>query len=72
MRKIELIAAISDETCLPRSEVEVTLETFFKIVKESIINGGTPLPNKHSHITLNFSSGYYKILHSKANRTISV
>ncbi|WP_461789436.1 HU family DNA-binding protein [Pedobacter sp.] len=41
MRKRELIAAIADETCIPRAEVEVTLEAFFKIVKKTVNNGET-------------------------------
>ncbi len=71
MRNIELITAISDETCIPRAEVQVTLETFFRIIKDTVINGEKLLPDNlsklHSHITLNFSNGDYKIFVLREN-----
>jgi DNA-binding protein HU-beta len=41
MRKAEIIAAISDETCIPRVEVQVTLEAFFKILRQNLTAGET-------------------------------
>jgi DNA-binding protein HU-beta len=36
MRKADLVAAISDKTGVPKVDVLVTLETFFKEVKGSL------------------------------------
>lgn len=39
MRKADLVAAISDKTGVPKVDVLVTLETFFKEVKGSLSSG---------------------------------
>lgn len=39
MRKADLVAAISDKTGVPKVDVLVTLETFFKEVKSSLAEG---------------------------------
>lgn len=39
MRKADLVAAISDKTGVPKVDVLVTLETFFKEVKGSLASG---------------------------------
>lgn len=39
MRKADLVAAISDKTGVPKVDVLVTLETFFKEVKSSLASG---------------------------------
>ena len=39
MRKADLVAAISEKTGVPKVDVLVTLETFFKEVKGSLANG---------------------------------
>jgi DNA-binding protein HU-beta len=39
MRKADLVAAISDKTGVPKVDVLVTLETFFKEVKDSLAEG---------------------------------
>ena len=39
MRKADLVAAISDKTGVPKVDVLVTLETFFKEVKNSLAEG---------------------------------
>ena len=39
MRKADLVAAISDKTGVPKVDVLVTLETFFKEVKGSLAEG---------------------------------
>lgn len=39
MRKADLVAAISDKTGVPKVDVLVTLESFFKSVKESLGEG---------------------------------
>ncbi|MCL4116766.1 UNVERIFIED_CONTAM: hypothetical protein GTU68_036181 [Idotea baltica] len=39
MRKADLIARISDKTGVPKVDVLVSLEAFFKEVKESLANG---------------------------------
>jgi len=39
MRKADLVAAISEKTGVPKVDVLVTLETFFKEVKESLSEG---------------------------------
>ncbi|MEN9569415.1 MAG: hypothetical protein RL172_646 [Bacteroidota bacterium] len=39
MRKADLIAEISDKTGIPKVDVMVTLETMFKEIKKSLING---------------------------------
>lgn len=39
MRKADLVTAISDKTGVPKVDVLVTLETFFKEVKSSLAEG---------------------------------
>ncbi|MCB0586603.1 MAG: integration host factor subunit beta [Phaeodactylibacter sp.] len=39
MRKADLVAAISEKTGVPKVDVLVTLETFFKEVKSSLSDG---------------------------------
>ena len=39
MRKADLVAAISEKTGVPKVDVLVTLETFFKEVKGSLADG---------------------------------
>ena len=39
MRKADLVAAISEKTGVPKVDVLVTLETFFKEVKNSLADG---------------------------------
>ena len=39
MRKADLVAAISEKTGVPKVDVLVTLETFFKEVKSSLADG---------------------------------
>ena len=39
MRKAELVALISEKTGVPKVDVLVTLETFFKEVKNSLADG---------------------------------
>lgn len=39
MRKADLVAAISEKTGVPKVDVLVTLETFFKEVKDSLADG---------------------------------
>ena len=39
MRKADLITRISDKTGIPKVDVMVTLETMFKEIKESLIEG---------------------------------
>ena len=39
MRKADLVTAISDKTGVPKVDVLVTLETFFKEVKNSLADG---------------------------------
>jgi len=39
MRKADLVAAISDKTGVPKVDVLVTLEAFFKEVKNSLAEG---------------------------------
>ncbi len=39
MRKADLVAAISERTGFPKVDVLVTLETFFKEVKNSLSDG---------------------------------
>lgn len=39
MRKADLVAAISEKTGVPKVDVLVTLETFFKEVKQSLSDG---------------------------------
>ncbi|OJU76308.1 MAG: integration host factor subunit beta [Bacteroidetes bacterium 47-18] len=39
MRKADLVSKISDSTGIPKVDVLVTLESFFKEVKESLANG---------------------------------
>ena len=39
MRKADLVAAISEKTGVPKVDVLVTLETFFKEVKSSLAEG---------------------------------
>ncbi|MDX1476568.1 MAG: HU family DNA-binding protein [Saprospiraceae bacterium] len=39
MRKADLVATISEKTGVPKVDVLVTLETFFKEVKESLAEG---------------------------------
>ncbi|MCB0638410.1 MAG: integration host factor subunit beta [Lewinella sp.] len=39
MRKADLVAAISEKTGVPKVDVLVTLETFFKEVKSSLASG---------------------------------
>lgn len=39
MRKADLVAAISDKTGVPKVDVLVTLEMFFKEVKNSLADG---------------------------------
>lgn len=39
MRKADLVAAISEKTGVPKVDVLVTLETFFKEVKNSLAEG---------------------------------
>ncbi len=39
MRKADLVTAISDKTGVPKVDVLVTLETFFKEVKDSLGEG---------------------------------
>ena len=39
MRKSDLINQISDKTGIPKVDVLVTLETMFKEIKDSLING---------------------------------
>ena len=39
MRKADLVAAISEKTGVPKVDVLVTLETFFKEVKNSLSDG---------------------------------
>ena len=39
MRKAEIVAAISEKTGVPKVDVLVTLETFFKEVKDSLAEG---------------------------------
>ncbi len=39
MRKADLVAAISDKTGVPKVDVLVALETFFKEVKQSLAEG---------------------------------
>ena len=39
MRKADLITRISDKTGIPKVDVMVTLETMFKEIKESLIDG---------------------------------
>ena len=39
MRKADLVAAISEKTGVPKVDVLVTLETFFKEVKHSLAEG---------------------------------
>jgi len=39
MRKADLVASISDKTGVPKVDVLVTLETFFKEVKNSLAEG---------------------------------
>lgn len=39
MRKAEIVAAISEKTGVPKVDVLVTLETFFKEVKDSLGQG---------------------------------
>jgi DNA-binding protein HU-beta len=39
MRKAELVASISEKTGVPKVDVLVTLETFFKEVKNSLADG---------------------------------
>jgi DNA-binding protein HU-beta len=39
MRKADLVAAISEKTGVPKVDVLVTLETFFKEVKDSLGSG---------------------------------
>lgn len=39
MRKADLVAAISDKTGVPKVDVLVTLETFFKEVKGALASG---------------------------------
>ncbi|NNE30327.1 MAG: integration host factor subunit beta [Saprospiraceae bacterium] len=39
MRKADLVAAISEKTGVPKVDVLVSLETFFKEVKESLAGG---------------------------------
>lgn len=39
MRKADLVAAISEKTGVPKVDVLVTLETFFKEVKHSLADG---------------------------------
>ena len=39
MRKADLITQISDKTGIPKVDVLVTLETMFKVVKNSLANG---------------------------------
>ena len=39
MRKADLVAAIADKTGVPKVDVLVTLESFFKEVKESLAEG---------------------------------
>jgi DNA-binding protein HU-beta len=41
MRKADLVAAISEKTGVPKVDVLVTLETFFKEVKGSLADGRT-------------------------------
>jgi DNA-binding protein HU-beta len=39
MRKADLVATISEKTGVPKVDVLVTLETFFKEVKDSLADG---------------------------------
>ncbi|MFM2358752.1 MAG: hypothetical protein RLY16_745 [Bacteroidota bacterium] len=39
MRKADLISEISDKTGIPKVDVMVTLETMFKEIKKSLIDG---------------------------------
>ena len=39
MRKADLVAAISDKTGVPKVDVLVALETFFKEIKDSLAGG---------------------------------
>ena len=39
MRKADLVASISEKTGVPKVDVLVTLETFFKEVKEGLADG---------------------------------
>jgi DNA-binding protein HU-beta len=39
MRKAEIVAAIAEKTGVPKVDVLVTLETFFREVKESLAEG---------------------------------
>ncbi|MCB0704988.1 MAG: integration host factor subunit beta [Saprospiraceae bacterium] len=39
MRKADLVAAISEKTGVPKVDVLVTMETFFKEVKDSLADG---------------------------------
>lgn len=39
MRKADIVTIISDKTGIPKVDVMVTLESFFKEVKENLVNG---------------------------------
>ncbi len=41
MRKADLISVIADKTGIPKVDILVTLESFFKEVKESVYTGET-------------------------------
>ncbi|MFY7900181.1 MAG: HU family DNA-binding protein, partial [Chitinophagaceae bacterium] len=53
MRKSDLINQISDKTGIPKVDVLVTLETMFKEVKDSLINGQSIYIRGFGSFTLN-------------------
>lgn len=65
MRKAEIIAAISDETCIPRVEVQVTLEAFFKILKDAVITGETVSIRRCGTFTIKRKAHSKSVKHSE-------
>ncbi len=57
MRKIELIAAISEETGIPKVDVLVILESLFTEIKEAVLQGNTVSLRKFGTFTIKRRAG---------------
>jgi DNA-binding protein HU-beta len=71
MRKIELIAAISNETGIPKVDVLVAMESFFSEVKAAVTRGETVSLRKFGSFTVKKRAGK-KARHIHKNEDIFV